>query len=304
MAAEGSKSAVMAALIGNSLIAVAKFVVGFLTSSAAMIAEAFHSVADSGNQVLLLRGINVSQKAPSVRHPFGHGKEIYFWSLMVAVMLFVAGGVLAVQRGIDAIQHPHEISSFTPNYIVLGVAVLIEAFSFRVAFKHFNAVRGSRGMWRSIRETKDSALLVVLLEDSAAMLGLMFAVVGLAIAQATGNETWDGVASITIGILLGVVAVVLAIETKQLLVGEAAGRRDRAAMRMSVLSLPEVESVGRLLTMHMGPEEILVNLEVDLVDGLADHQVEKVIDHVESEIRKVLPGAANIFVELETRTDD
>jgi divalent metal cation (Fe/Co/Zn/Cd) transporter len=223
---------------------------------------------------------------------------------MVAVMLFVAGGVLAVQRGIDAIQHPHEISSFTPNYIVLGVAVLIEAFSFRVAFKHFNAVRGSRGMWRSIRETKDSALLVVLLEDSAAMLGLMFAVVGLAIAQATGNETWDGVASITIGILLGVVAVVLAIETKQLLVGEAAGRRDRAAMRMSVLSLPEVESVGRLLTMHMGPEEILVNLEVDLVDGLADHQVEKVIDHVESEIRKVLPGAANIFVELETRTDD
>lgn len=295
---------VMAALIGNSLIAVAKFVVGFLTSSAAMIAEAFHSVADSGNQVLLLRGINVSQKEPSVRHPFGHGKEIYFWSLMVAVMLFVAGGVLAVQRGIDAIQHPHEISSFTPNYIVLGAAVLIEAFAFRVAFKHFNAVRGSRGMWRSIRETKDSALLVVLLEDSAAMLGLVFAMVGLAIAQATGNETWDGVASITIGILLGVVAVVLAIETKQLLVGEAAGRRDRAAMRMSVLSLPEVESVGRLLTMHMGPEEILVNLEVDLVDGLADHEVEKVIDHVESEIRKVLPGAANIFVELETRTDD
>jgi len=293
---------VIAALVGNSLIAASKFVVGILTSSAAMIAEAFHSVADSGNQVLLLRGIYVSGKGPSVRHPFGRGKEVYFWSLMVAVMLFVAGGVLAVQRGIYAIQHPHEISSFAPNYIVLGVAIFIEAFSFRVAFRHFNAVRGSRGMWRSIRETKDSALLVILLEDSAAMVGLLFAIVGLAIAQASGNEMWDGIASVAIGILLGGVAVLLATETKQLLVGEAAGRRDRAALRMAVLSLPEVENVGRLLTMHMGPEEILVNLEVDLVDGLADLDVERVIDDIESEIRRVLPGASNIFVELETRS--
>ena len=303
MATEGSKSAVLAALIGNSLIAVSKFVVGFITSSAAMIAEAFHSVADASNQVLLLRGINVSQKAATVRHPFGRGKEVYFWSLMVAVMLFVAGGVLAIQRGIDAIQHPHEISAFTPNYIVLGAAIVIEGFTFRVAYKAFNKVRGSRGMWRSLRETKDSALLVVLLEDSAAMLGLFFAVIGLAIAQSTGNEIWDGVASIAIGILLGVVAVILAIETKQLLVGEAAGRRDRAALRMSVLSLPEVETVGRLLTMHMGPTEILVNLEVDLADGLTDHEVEQVIDRIETEIRNILPGAANIFVELETRAD-
>ncbi len=293
----------LAALVGNTLIAVSKFVVGLATSSAAMIAEGFHSVADAGNQVLLLRGINVSQRAPSVRHPFGRGKEVYFWSLMVAVMLFVAGGVLAIQRGIDAIQHPHEITSFLPNYIVLGAAILIEAFTFRVAYKHFNAARGSRAMWRSIRETKDSALLVVLMEDSAAMIGLLLAVIGLAIAQATGNDVWDGVASIAIGILLGVVAVVLAIETKQLLVGEAAGRRDRAALRMAVLSLPEVDSVGRLLTMHMGPEEILVNLEVDLADGLTDHEAEEVIDRIESEIKGVLPGAANIFVELETRVD-
>ncbi|MDH3259482.1 MAG: cation diffusion facilitator family transporter [Acidimicrobiia bacterium] len=303
MAAEGSKSAVLAALVGNSLIAVAKFVAAFLTSSAAMLAEAFHSVADSGNQVLLLRGISVSRTAPTVRHPFGRGKEVYFWSLLVAVMLFVAGGVLAVQRGIEALQHPHEISTFAPNYIVLGVAFVIEGFSFRVAFKHFNVVRGSRGIWRSIRETKDSALLVVLLEDSAAMLGLVFAIIGLAIAQATGNDLWDGVASIAIGILLGFVAMLLATETKQLLVGEAAGRRDRAALRMSVLSLPEVESVGRLLTMHMGPEEILVNLEVDLTDGLTSNEVERVIDTIETEIRKVLPGAMNIFVELQTRAD-
>jgi cation diffusion facilitator family transporter len=303
MSAEGSKSAVVAALIGNSLIAVSKFVAAALTSSAAMLAEAFHSVADSGNQVLLLRGISVSQTAPTVRHPFGRGKEVYFWSLMVAVMLFVAGGVLAVQRGIDALQHPHEISSFAANFIVLAAAIFIEGFSFRIALKHFNKVRGSRGIWRSIRESKDSALLVVLMEDSAAMLGLLFAVVGLAVAQATGNDFWDGVASIAIGILLGCVAFVLATETKQLLVGEAAGRRDRAALRMSVLSLPEVESVGRLLTMHMGPDEILVNLEVDLSDGLTSLEAEQTIGRIESEIRKVLPGAMNIFVELQSRAD-
>jgi cation diffusion facilitator family transporter len=303
MAAEGSKSAVVAALIGNSLIAIAKFAAAAFTSSAAMLAEAFHSVADAGNQVLLLRGISVSQSAASVRHPFGRGKEVYFWSLMVAVMLFVAGGVLAIQRGIDALQHPHEITSFAPNFIVLGSAIVIEGFTFRVAYKHFNKIRGSRGMWRSIRESKDSALLVVLLEDSAAMLGLFFAVVGLALAQATGNDYWDGVASIAIGILLGLVAMLLATETKQLLVGEAAGRRDRAALRTSVLSLPSVESVGRLLTMHMGPDEILVNLEVDLADGLVDQRVEQVIDDIESEIRNVLPEANNIFVELQSRAD-
>jgi cation diffusion facilitator family transporter len=303
MSAEGSKSAVVAALVGNSLIAVSKFVAAALTSSAAMLAEAFHSVADAGNQVLLLRGISVSQTGPTVRHPFGRGKEVYFWSLMVAVMLFVAGGVLAVQRGINALEHPHEISNFAPNFIVLGAAIVIEGFSFRVAFKHFNKVRGSRGIWRSMRESKDSVLLVVLFEDSAAMLGLAFAVVGLAIAQATGNDSWDGVASIAIGILLGVVAFVLASETKQLLVGEAAGRRDRASLRMSVLSLPEVESVGRLLTMHMGPNEILVNLEVDLINGLRDSEVEQVIDRIESEIRKVLPGVSNIFVELQSGTN-
>lgn len=293
----------MAALIGNSLIAIAKFGAAAFTQSAAMLAEGIHSVADAGNQVLLLRGITVSQTAASVRHPFGRGKEVYFWSLMVAVMLFVAGGVLAIQRGIDALQHPHEITSFTPNFIVLGAAIVIEGFTFRVAYKHFNKVRGSRGMWRSIRESKDSALLVVLLEDSAAMLGLIFALVGLVLAQATGNDYWDGVASIAIGILLGLVAVLLATETKQLLVGEAAGRRDRASLRTAVLSLSSVESVGRLLTMHMGPDEILVNVEVDLADGLVDHAVEQIIDDIESEIRRVLPEANNIFVELQSRAD-
>lgn len=290
----------IAALIGNTIIAIAKFVAGFLTASAAMIAEAFHSVADTGNQGLLLRGLAAARKPADVRHPFGRGKEVYFWSFMVAVMLFVAGGVLAVQRGIDAIRHPHEISSYTISFAVLITAIFIEAFAFRIAYKHFRAVQGSRSMWRGIRETKDTATLVVLLEDTAAMLGLVMAAVGLVLARVTGNEVWDGVASIAIGVLLGIVALVLAIETKQLLVGEAASRSDRASIRGSVLALPEVASVGRLLTMQMGPEEILVNLEVDLHDGMMDSAVEETVDKIESEIRKVLPGARNIFVELQT----
>lgn len=301
MASEGSRAAVVAALIGNSLIAVSKFVVGAVTSSAAMIAEAFHSVADSGNQLLLLRGMAAARRPASVRHPFGTGKEVYFWSLMVAVMLFVGGGVLAIQRGIQAVRHPHEVTSFLPGYLVLGVAIVIESFSFRVAFRHFNAVRGSRSLWRSVQETKDSAILVVLLEDSAAMLGLLMAAAGLVAAQASGNDMWDGVASILIGALLCLVAVVLAFETKELLVGEAAGRSDRAGIRAAVLALPQVIGVGRLLTMHLGPDDLLVNIEIDLQDGISDTDVERTIDDVESSIRGVLPSAENIFVELQSR---
>ncbi len=290
----------VAALIGNSLIAVSKFVAGLLTSSVAMLAEGFHSVADAGNQLLLLRGLAAARKQPTVTHPFGRGKEVYFWSFMVAVMLFVGGGVLAISRGIDAVRHPHAISNYLPNYLVLGAAIVIEGFTFRVAYRHFNAVRGSRSPWRSMRETKDSAILVVLLEDSAAMLGLLMALGGLVVAQVTGNVAWDGIASIAIGVLLCVTAVLLAVETKQLLVGEAASRSDRAGIRSSVLALPGVATVGRLLTMHMGPEEILVNLEVDLQDGMSDTDVEQTIDEIETSIRGVLPSAKNIFVELQT----
>ncbi|NOY55118.1 MAG: cation diffusion facilitator family transporter [Actinobacteria bacterium] len=297
MPSKGSRSAVIAALVGNSSIAAAKFVAALLTGSAGMLAEAFHSVADTGNQLLLLRGLAVSHRGRSVEHPFGRGKEVYFWSFMVAVMLFVGGGVLAVQRGIQALQHPHEVTDFTVNFIVLGVAAIIESLSFRVALRHFNNERGSRGVWRSLRGTKDTAVLVVLLEDSAAIVGLLVAAVGLALTQITGSTIWDGLASIVIGILLGLVAVLLASETKELLVGEAADRSDRSAVRGAVLSVDEVEGIGRLLTMHMGPEEVLVNIEVDLRDDLTGEQVEAATRRIETAIRGVLPEAGDIFVE-------
>ena len=300
MSAEGSRVAVIAALAANSAIAVAKFIAAAITGSAAMLAEGIHSVADVGNQSMLLWGIGASKREGGTRHPFGRGKEVYFWSFMVAVMLFVGGSVFSISHGIDALRHPHQLENFIISVWVLVGAIVIESFSFIYAIREFNRARGSRSVWRSIRDTKDSALLVVLLEDSAAVTGLFVALAGILITNATGDPTWDAVASIAIGVLLAVVAFVLAYEVKALLVGEAASRRDRAAIRATVLGHPRVEQVGRLLTMHMGPTEILVNLDVDLIDDLSVDQVEETIDDIERAIRVVLPSAQNVFVELDS----
>lgn len=301
MATDGSRTAVIAAIVGNGLIAVAKLTVAAITGSAAMLSEGYHSIADVGNQSLLLWGLGRSRAGSSVAHPFGSGKEIYFWSFMVAVMLFVGGSVLSINHGIDALGHETEIENPAINFIVLGVAMLIEGYVFWVALKHFNKGRGSRSLWRSIRTTKDTSTLVVLLEDSAAMLGLMIAAIGLGLTLLTGNSIWDAIASLAIGVLLAVVAFVLAAETKALLIGEAATRADRASIRLRILAVPNVESVSRLLTMHMGPDQVLVNVDVDMVDGISDSDVEQTIDQVEAAIRETLPEAGDIFVELESR---
>ncbi|MDF1594744.1 MAG: cation diffusion facilitator family transporter [Acidimicrobiia bacterium] len=300
MATEGSRKAVFAALTGNALIAVAKFIAAALTGSAAMLSEAWHSVADTGNQTLLLRGLAQSRRAPDAQYPFGRGKETYFWSFMVAVMLFVGGAVLSIQHGIDALQHPHELESISVNVLVLGLAFVIEGSVFLFAYREFKRERGSRSNWRTFRGTKNASILVVLLEDSAAILGLVIALAGMFLSAATGDAVWDAIASLMIGALLATVAVLLATETKALLIGEAASRSDRSGVMAAVLSLPQVSGVGRLLTMHMGPEQVLVNIEVDFVDGLDSAGVEAAIDTVEAAIRSSLPHAGNIFVELET----
>jgi cation diffusion facilitator family transporter len=300
MATEGSRTAVIAALTGNAVIAVAKFAAAAVTGSAAMLSEAWHSVADTGNQALLLRGLSQSKRAPDVQYPFGRGKETYFWSFMVAVMLFVGGAVLSFQHGIEALSHPHELEDIAVSVIVLGAAILIEGAVFAFAYREFRRVRGSRSNWRTFRGTKDTAILVVLLEDSAALLGLLFALAGIFLSSVTDNPMWDGLASLAIGVLLATVAILLAIETKALLIGEAASRSDRAGVMAAVLALPQVTGVGRLLTMHMGPQRILVNIEVDFQNDLDGEDVEQAIDSVESAIRAALPNADNIFVELET----
>ena len=297
MASQGSRLAIIAALAANSIIAVAKFIAAAFTGSAAMLAEALHSVADSGNQGMLLWGISAAKRRGGALHPFGRGKEIYFWSLMVAVVLFVGGAVFSIQHGINALRNQHEVENFAVSAAVLGGAILFETFSYMVAIREFNRVRGSRPVWRSLRETKDAALLVILLEDTAALGGLVVALAGVIASRLTHDPVWDALASILIGVLLAVVAFLIAYETKALLVGESAGLRDQDTIRSKVLANRNVAEVNQLLTMHMGPEEILVNLEVELIDGLSGGEVHQTIVDVEESIRTALPGARNVFIE-------
>lgn len=300
MSSGESRVLVLLALAANSAIAVLKFIAAAISGSAAMLAEAFHSVADSGNQVFLLRGTAASKFKPSVRFPFGRGKELYFWSFMVAVVLFVGGGVVAFMQGLDRVRHPEHIESgLVFNLIVLGVAASFEIFiAFIPAVREFNRRRGGRKVWRTIRDSKDPALIVVLFEDSVAVIGIVIAVAGLLIGEATGNAAWDGIASMVIGVLLGITAWILAIETKGLLVGEGASRRTRSSIRSAALSIPEVESVDRLLTMHLGPSEILVNIDV-VVDGdLSGSAVEGMVEAIERKVREFVPEATRIFIEV------
>lgn len=287
----------VAAFIANLLIAIAKFVAAGLTGSAAMLSEGWHSLADTGNQGMLLYGMRASARPADEDHPFGRGKESFFWAFMVAVMLFAGGAVLAFTHGIDSLRNPHELESLVPSFIVLGIAIAVEGVSFFVATREFKHARGSRSVWRAIRASKDASLVVVLLEDSAALVGLIVAMVGTSLVAATGSTYWDGVTSLVIGVLLAVVAVVLAIETKALLIGESAGREERSAIRAGLLAMPEVATVGRLLTMQMGPSEVLVNVEVDFQEELLAGQIESAIVAAEGHIRGVLPTARNVFIE-------
>jgi len=267
-----------------------------------MLAEGFHSVADTGNQIFLLRGNAVSRWAPDVKYPFGRGKELYFWSFMVAVFLFVGGSVVAFLEGWEQLRHPvHEDTGIVFSLVVLAVAVLVEGFlALRPALKAFNSQRGGRSIRETVREARDPSLLVVVFEDTAALTGLAIAATGLILTDVTEWAGWDGIASIAIGVLLASTAWVLAAEMKALLVGEAATREERSEIRAAILSMPQVVSIGRLLTMQLSPHEILVNLDVALEDGLTGEQVEVAIDRIEARIQAVVPEATRIFVEMES----
>jgi len=265
-----------------------------------MLSEGIHSLADSGNQLFLLRGHAVSRHDASVQHPYGHGKEMYFWSFMVAVFLFVGGSALSVATGVNRIRSPHEHGDegLWFSLGVLAVAALFEGFiAFRPALKQFNQQRAGRTIGKTIKESKDPSLLVVLFEDSAAIVGLFIAAAGLIAAELTGNGLWDGVASVLIGVLLGGVAWILAIEMKSLLIGESATREERAKIRAAVLSVGEVRAVDRLLTMQLAPNEILVTMDLDFDEGIAGDDIEHAIVEIEKNITEAVPSATRIFVE-------
>lgn len=299
--ASDSKRLILLALAANTAIAVTKFIAAAISGSAAMLAEAVHSVADSGNQLFLLRGHAVSRYGPSVTHPYGRGMAIYFWSFMVAIMLFVGGAAWSIYNGWQRIFGPeeHHGDGLVFSLIVLGIAAMFEIFvAFRPAVKEFNKRRGSRGVWRSIRDSKDPALIIVVFEDASAVAGLGIAATGLILAELTSNIFWDGLASVLIGVLLGNVAFVIAREMKALLEGESASREDRTAIRVAILSVGEVNHVDRILTLQLGPNEILVNADVAFDDNVDEVAA---IESIEASIVEAVPSATRIFIEPRRR---
>jgi cation diffusion facilitator family transporter len=293
---EGSRKAIAAAFLANTGIAVAKFAGFAVTGAASLLAEAIHSVADAGNQGLLFLGGRRARRAADAMHPFGYGRERYFWSFIVALVLFTLGGLFALYEGIEKLRHPHELESPGIAFGILLLAIVLEVFSFRTAVKEASHVRGDESWWQFIRHSKSPELPVVLLEDLGALVGLVMALTGVSLAVVTGEERWDAVGSIGIGILLVVIAITLAIEMKSLLIGESASTGNDAAIRSALVSGPEVTRVIHLRTQHIGPDELLVAAKVECSATSVD-ELAAAIDTVEGRIREAVPIARMIYLE-------
>jgi len=297
MSEHESPRAVLAALGANLGIAVTKFVAFAVTGSASLLAESVHSVADSGNQVLLLIGRTRARREETEQHQFGFGAERYVYAFIVAVVLFVVGAVFSLYEGISRIMHPEEVLSPGVAFAVLGVAIALEAFSFRTAITESNRTRGRAG-WRAfIRHAKAPELPAVLLEDTAALIGLGFALCAVTISTITHNGRWDGAGSIAIGALLGCVAVVFAVEMKSLLVGESASPDVQRAIVAAIEGGPQIERVIHLRTLHVGPESLLVAAKVAVRSGEVAEAIAAGIDAAEQRIRAVVPIAGLIYLE-------
>ncbi len=301
MSASGSKKVIIAALIGNTLIAVTKFIAAAFTGSSAMLSEGIHSLVDTGNQVLLLHGMKRAARPADERFPFGHGKEIYFWSFVVAILIFAVGAGVSLYEGVLHALDPQPMESPIINYIVLGFAMLFEGGAWYFAFKEFSKVKGRRGYIEAVQQGKDPSMFVVLFEDSAAMLGLIVAFAGILLSQLTGIFIFDGIASIIIGLILGGTAIWLAYETKGLLIGESANPQVVAGIRAIAADFQGVDHVNEVLTMHMGPDYILANISVDFDDAISADEVEQNIAHIDRRIKQVYPQIKRVFIEAEKR---
>jgi cation diffusion facilitator family transporter len=299
--ASGSKKVIFAALAGNTLISITKFIAAFITGSSAMLSEGIHSLVDTGNQGLLLYGIARAKKPADEQFPFGHGKEIYFWSFIVAILIFALGGGISIYEGIKHLEHPEAIENPLINYLVLGLAMLFEGAAWFFAFREFTRAKGKWGYLEAIQRAKDPSIFVVLFEDTAAMLGLLVALIGVALTQLTGNLMFDGIASIVIGLILVGTAVWLAYETKGLLIGESASHTVVEGIRSVVAAQVLVEHVNEILTMHMGPDFILVNLSVDFDDRATADQIETTVGEMDKSIKQSFPEVKRVFIEAEKR---
>lgn len=295
-----SHKAIYAAIGANLAIAVTKFTAAAFTGSSAMISEGIHSLVDTGNGGLLLLGLKRSQKPADAEHPFGYGKELYFWTLIVAIMIFAVGGGISAYEGLLHILDPSPLESARWNYIVLGLAILFESYSFYVAFKAFQSAKGKKDLWQSIHTSKDPTTFTVLFEDAAALLGLIVAFIGIYLAHQWNNPYFDGSASIVIGVILATVAVLLAYESKGLLVGEGADPETLRQIRRVAECDPTVEHVNRVLTMYFGPHTVLLAMDLKFRDKLSAKEVEQTVDRLEDAIRKLHGDIKHIFIESDS----
>jgi len=299
--ASGSTKVIIAALIGNTLISITKFTAAFITGSSAMLSEGIHSLVDTGNQILLLHGLKQAKKPADEHFPFGHGKEIYFWSFIVAILIFALGGGISIYEGIQHMRHPEPITNPMINYVVLGLAMLFEGAAWLFAFREFSRIKGRHGYIEAVQRAKDPSIFVVLFEDSAAMLGLLVAFCGIALTQWTRYLYFDGAASIIIGLILVGTAIWLAYETKGLLIGESANRHVIDGIRSILKTHTSTEHVNEVLTMHMGPDFVLANISVDFQDQLTSEQIEIAVAEMDMHIKNKYPQIKRIFIEAEKR---
>lgn len=303
MSASGGSKAIMAAFLANTGIAITKFIAWFFSGSASMLAEAVHSVADAGNQLLLIFGGRQARRAADKEHPFGYGRERYVYAFVVAIILFSVGGMFSIYEGIGKLRDPHELENAWLPLLVLTIAIVLESFSLRTAVKESNHVRGDLSWVQFVRRAKAPELPVVLLEDVAALLGLVFAFIGVGLTVLTGNSLFDAIGTLFIGTLLIVVAVVLGIETKSLLVGEGATEADHAKIEKAILAGPEADRIIHMKTLYLGPDELLVAAKVGFHSDERLIEVSTAVNVIEQRVREAVPSARVIYIEPDLWVD-
>lgn len=301
MSSESNKMVVYAALFGNLAIACVKFVAAYLTNSSAMLSEAIHSVVDTLNEILLLHGMKKSQKRPDPEHPFGYGRELYFWAFIVALMVFALGAIVSIYQGILHILEPEVMQDPMINYIVLGIAIVCEGFSWLVALKAFRKLKGKLGYFEAFRRSKDPTTFTVLFEDTAALIGLFIALIGIFLAHQLNIPELDGVASILIGLVLATSAWLLAQETKDLLLGEVADPK----LRENVLRIAQqdsaVFSANGVLTEQIGAHQVIASLSLEFKDDLTSDDIEACVNRIEVQIKELHPEIITLFVKPQTK---
>ncbi len=296
----GSKTVIYAALAGNTLIAITKFVAAFFTGSSAMLSEGVHSLVDTGNGALLLYGLSRAARPADVTHPFGHGRELYFWSFIVALLVFALGAGISFYEGVIHMLDPEPIRNVTITYVVLGLSIVFEGFSWAVALKEFRTTKGKLSYFQAVRESKDPSVFTVLFEDTAALLGLVIALLGIFLSQLLDMPELDGLASIGIAIILGLTAIFLARETKGLLMGEAAD----AVLQDKILDIARRDSSVRgangVITVHLGPDQVVAALSVEFEDAAKAPEIEACVIRLEAEVRSTVPEVVALFVKPQT----